>query len=234
MVVLLSGEAHDLADDGDGPELPGEVDAEPYLGPEIELAGALQERATHPDVGDHSLVLAGVHDEAGPVSQPDRDAAAAPRGNAQELLEPAVPEERVDGHGDHRVRPRHRELGLDLPGLAAVEAHDRRGPGRRVGSDGPHEGSGFGPREVDHDHLRAGRGGCLDRPLGPLEVDAVDVRPAEDGRAEDAGEALRTDHEDLQHAAQSNRNRPRAQGGPPGPVTGNTVPRTVGAGPGTG
>ena len=208
--ALLAGQAHHLADHGHGGRLAREVEGQAHLRPELELARALEEDAAGPDVDDRALVLVGGAHEARPVAQLHRDATVPAGGDAQELLEPAVPEERVRRGRDHGVGARDGQLGLRLRRVGPVEPDDRGGPRHLVPAEPPDEGDGLRPRQVDHDHLRPGLLDGLDRPLALLDVDAVDVRASENGGAERAGQALRADDEDLEHPAKSSRNRSRS------------------------
>ena len=197
--ALFPGQPRDLADHADRGPVAREVEGQPHLRPELQLARALEQDAARADVDDRALVLVGAADEARPVAQPHREALGPPGGNAQELLEPPVPEEGVHGERDRGVRARDGQLGLGVGRVGAVEPDDRRGPGHLVLAKPADQGDGLGPRQVDHDHVRTRPLRGLDRPVRLLDVDAVDVRAAEDGGAEHAGEAVRADDEDLEH-----------------------------------
>ena len=113
----------------------GEEEAQAELGPELEAAletraGRRARRCSRPCPSSLSRSWM----EARPVLEPDGDALFAPRGHGHELLEAAVPEEGVDGHGKDGVGARADQRLRVLGGrVAAVEdGHDRGGPGPRV------------------------------------------------------------------------------------------------------
>jgi hypothetical protein len=197
----LAGQTHHLAHHPQLGVVAGQREAQADLGAELEPARRFEQHAPRADVQHDAVVLVGVGDEARPVPQPDRDPVPAPSGHAQQLFEPPVPQEGVDRRRDHGVRPGAAQRGL-VELRAAREHHDRGRARELVPAQLPRELDRVDRRQVHHHHVRVALLGDVERLAGGAHVTTLDVGPSEHRLRQLSGQAVRPDHENLQHAGE--------------------------------
>ncbi len=131
--VPAAGQPHDLPDHRQVVRVAGQAEAEPELAAELELARGLEQHAARPDVEDDRVGLVGAvaRTATSPAAAPGCGS-DAPGRHAEQLLQPPVPQQRVDRQRDRDVGAgRGDQLGLRLRRVAAVHPGDRAGPGLR-------------------------------------------------------------------------------------------------------